>query len=107
MVGISQDKGRDTTAICQQECTIFVMPISEIIKIKQIFTDVYTEMLQMAIKRHNNHKVLIAREVKNYIQKVKDSDLDDSSEMMSEEVIAESMLNSDHHSPRYIASNHD
>jgi hypothetical protein len=34
MVGISNEKGRDSTAVCDCECAIFVMPMSEIIKIK-------------------------------------------------------------------------
>mmetsp|Transcript_14880 Transcript_14880/g.25343 ORF Transcript_14880/g.25343 Transcript_14880/m.25343 type:complete len:149 (+) Transcript_14880:1850-2296(+) len=85
MVGISQDKGRDSTAICDQECTIFVMPYTEIIKIKEVFGDVYQEMLEIAVKRHKNHQILIAKEVKAYIQRAKmESEQSDSSELASD-----------------------
>mmetsp|Transcript_21884 Transcript_21884/g.33956 ORF Transcript_21884/g.33956 Transcript_21884/m.33956 type:complete len:155 (+) Transcript_21884:2048-2512(+) len=85
MIGISKDKGRDSTAICDNECTIFVLPESEIRKIKDSFEDIYQEMLEIAVKRHKNHQILIAREVKAYILKQKlDSEPSDSSEFDSD-----------------------
>lgn len=95
MTGISQNKGRDSTAICDTECTIFVMPISEVNKIKDLFDEVYQEMLAIAIKRHNNHKILISKEVKAYIQRVKVSDGSDSSDLSSQDVVNDSGSNSD------------
>lgn len=67
MAGVSNDKGRDATAIGDSESTIFVMPLSEIKKIKYYFHDIFDEMLGFAIKRHKNHKILTSKEVKNYI----------------------------------------
>ena len=68
---MSTDKGRDATAIGESECTIFVLGLNEIKKIKDNFDDIYKEMMEIAIKRHKNHKILISKEVKDYISKIK------------------------------------
>lgn len=65
--GISGDKGRDSTAVGDKDSTIFVMAAEDIKKIKNNYESIYAEMLGVAIKRYKNHKILIAKEVKEYI----------------------------------------
>ena len=38
---------------------------------KDVYDDVYQEMVNFAIKKHKNHQLLIAKEVKQYIQRVR------------------------------------
>lgn len=59
--GISNDKGRDATAIGDQDSTIFVMHIEDIKKIKNNYEGIYAEMLAVAVKRFKNHKILISK----------------------------------------------
>ena len=51
-------------------------------KIKDNFENIYKEMQTIAIKRYKNHQILIAKEVKYYIQKIK---LENSENISSEE----------------------
>ena len=89
MGGLSNDKGRDATAIGDAECTIFVMPLEEIKKIRYYFPEIFEEMIEFASKRYKNHKILISKEVKNYAHNAK---IDSSDETDHESYIADSEL---------------
>ena len=65
--GVTTDKGRDSTAVGDKDSIIFVMNIDVIKKIRNNHEKIYNEMLAVAIKRFKNHKILIAKEVKEYI----------------------------------------
>lgn len=77
--GISNRSGRDSSCIADTETTIFVMSINEIKRMQEQFEDIYNEMLDIAIKRHNNHQALIQRELDQYLERIQlDSDVDSS-----------------------------
>ena len=53
----SEKTGRDARAVGNQDCSIFVMQIKEVNKIRDLFNDVYLEMKQIGIQRYKNHKI--------------------------------------------------
>lgn len=59
------------------------MAREELQKIKDNFENIYNEMQTIAIKRYKNHQILIAKEVKYYIQRIK---MENSENISSEEV---------------------
>lgn len=59
------------------------MAREELQKIKDNFENIYNEMQVIAIKRYKNHQILIAKEVKYYIQRIK---MENSENISSEEV---------------------
>lgn len=96
--GISNDKGRDSTAIGDQDSTIFVMHIEDIKKIKNNYEEIYNEMLGVAIKRFKNHKILISKQVKDYINHAaidSKSDVEDDVDELSEDFFQKSMNSDD------------
>lgn len=68
--GLSNNRSYETTAIGEMECTLFIMSIREIRKIRDQFADIYESMLELAIKRYKNHKILIKKEVDLYIDRI-------------------------------------
>jgi len=67
--GLSSNRSYETTAIGDMECTLFIMSLREIKKIRDQFGDIYNSMLELAIKRYKNHKILIRKEVDRYIDR--------------------------------------
>lgn len=55
------DRGRDTTCIAVQECTVFILEKEEIASIKTNFRDIFKEMSTVGIKRHKKHQIIIAK----------------------------------------------
>lgn len=70
-------------AVGETDSTIFMMPLKEIQKIQDSFEDVYQELLDIASKRHTNHRILMSNEIRDYIQQVK-LDTDQSSSEISD-----------------------
>lgn len=55
ILGLTTFAGRDMTATCTEDCSIFVMAKKELSKIQENFPVIYKEMEQFAIKRFQNH----------------------------------------------------
>ena len=47
------------------------MDYKEIMKIKDMFENEWKQLMDIGLKRHRNHQILIAREVKSYIVNMK------------------------------------
>lgn len=47
--------GRDSSAIGDQDCSIFVLSVKEVRKIKDNFADIFNEMKEIGVKRFKNH----------------------------------------------------
>ena len=89
-IGICQNKGRDSMAVGECDSTIFMMPLKEINKIQDSFEDIYQELIDIASKRHTNHRILMSNEIRDYIQQVKlDTDQSSSSISDSEDIFSQ------------------
>lgn len=89
---MSTDKGRDSMAVGDAESTLFIMPTREINKINDSFDGIYHEMLEIALKRHKNHQILISNAVKQYLDRVKEDTFSRSSSDMDSDIDDEDPL---------------
>lgn len=63
---------RDTYAFTgDRETILFQMNYKEILKIKDTYTNEWNELMATGIRRHKNHQILIAKEVKSYVVNLK------------------------------------
>jgi len=68
------------------------MNYKEILKIKDTYTNEWNELMATGIRRHKNHQILIAKEVKSYVVNLKmnlsdylsDNDQDDNQDEFNE-----------------------
>ena len=53
--GISTYLGRDSSAICQQDLSLFVLNKKELVKMKENFQEQFEELKTRAINKFKNH----------------------------------------------------
>ena len=50
-------RGRDSTAICQKDSTVFVMNLNTLEYIKTNFRDIYIELEKTGVKKYKIHQI--------------------------------------------------
>lgn len=63
--------GRDSSAIADNDVSIFMMRSKEIKIIRNSFPEIFEEMSTLALKRYKRQSIMIARAVKQYIDDIK------------------------------------
>ena len=89
------EDGRDMAAVSAMGSSVFVLPRKELEKIKQGFYTIYKDMKKTGLRRFQYHQLLIARQLREYLQRARCEEASDAASSIEDNYDENMSLDSD------------